>query len=292
MTATSTSAPTTAWAATEAGEGSPLVLLHGLGMASFAWVPVLEPLAAARRVIAFDLPGFGRTPSLPIEIIPTPAAIALALVEELRRRGYEPPYDVAGNSLGGYVALEMAKAGLARSVVGISPAGLWRGEAPRSTRAALMRTRRLCQATPRLTRLLMRTRPGRTVGLLGLVSWKGWRIPAAAALEATTSFASCEGFEPVGLAAAEPFRGGQAINVPVTVAFGQRDLLLRRRARVRDELPAHTRWLTLKGCGHVAMWDDPEAVARLILAGIGAGAADAQRAPDPQGRRAYWSAKA
>ena len=78
------------WYAEELGEGPTLVLLHGIGMAASAWKPILDRLGASRRVIAFDLPGFGRTPSLPDSIDPTPAAIARALVGELRARGVEP----------------------------------------------------------------------------------------------------------------------------------------------------------------------------------------------------------
>lgn len=293
MTAASISAPSPAWSAIDVGQGRPLVLLHGLGMASFAWAPVLEPLAATRRVIAFDLPGFGATPALPPEIVPTPAAIAQALVLELRRRGIEPPYDIAGNSLGGFVALEVAKAGLARSVVGLSPAGLWRGTPPRWVRTAFMRSRRFCQRAPRLTALAMRTRPGRTLGLFGMVAWKGWRVPASDAQAAAHSLATCKGFEPVMLAAAAPFQGGHDIDVPVTIAFGQHDFLLRRFARVRDELPAHARWLTLAGCGHVPMWDDPDAVAGLILRGAGEGGAGSKDGVHRRNQRpAYWSAKA
>jgi pimeloyl-ACP methyl ester carboxylesterase len=296
MIATSIPSSPTPWAAIEAGEGTPVVLLHGLGMGSFAWSPIIERLGATRRVIAFDLPGFGATPALPTEITPTPAAIARALVEELRRRGFEPPYDLVGNSLGGFVALEVAKAGLARSVVGLSPAGLWRGVAPGAIGASLLRVRRFCQRAPRLARLTMRTRPGRTLGLLGMVAWKGWRVPQAQAVQAAASFAGGEGFEPVMLAAADGFTGGREIDVPITIAFGRHDLLLRRRfAQVRDELPAHTRWLTLAGCGHVPMWDDPETVAGLILSAVGARAEVATRdagAVAAGERPAYWSAKA
>ena len=292
MTTETMSAAAPAWSAIEAGEGRPLVLLHGLGLGGFAWSPVLERLAATRRAIAFDLPGFGATPALPPEVTPTPAAIASALVQELRRRGFDPPYDLAGNSLGGFIALEVAKAGLARSVVGISPAGLWRGTAPRSIGASLLLPRRLCRRAPRLTRLAMRSRPGRTVGLVGMVAWKGWRVPAADAVQAALSFGTCEGFEPVMMAAADGFTGGRDIDVPVTIAFGQHDLVLRRRiAQVRDELPAHTRWLTLAGCGHVPTWDNPDAVAGLILSGVeAAGAGDGPG--NPGGFPPYWSAKA
>jgi pimeloyl-ACP methyl ester carboxylesterase len=62
------------------------------------------------------------------------------------------------------------------------------------------------------------------------------------------------------------FRDGAAIDVPVTVAFGTRDrVLLPPLARRRDELPTQSRWVKLAGCGHIPMFDDPAAVATLLL---------------------------
>ena len=63
------------------------------------------------------------------------------------------------------------------------------------------------------------------------------------------------------------FSGGQRIQVPVTIAYGERERLVPKRARRGEELPAHTRWVVLPGCGHVSTWDDPELVARTILDG-------------------------
>ena len=63
------------------------------------------------------------------------------------------------------------------------------------------------------------------------------------------------------------FEDGAAITAPVTIAFGSRDrVLLPGIARHRDQLPDHTRWVTLAGCGHIAMFDDPHAVTDLLLA--------------------------
>src|ERR1700682_523339 len=62
MTTETMSAAAPAWSAIEAGEGRPLVLLHGLGLGGFAWSPVLERLAATRRAIALALPRFGAPP--------------------------------------------------------------------------------------------------------------------------------------------------------------------------------------------------------------------------------------
>jgi pimeloyl-ACP methyl ester carboxylesterase len=60
---------------------------------------------------------------------------------------------------------------------------------------------------------------------------------------------------------------GHAIDVPVSVVWGKSGAVDPPKARLRDELPPHTRWVELLGCGHLAMWDGPELVARTILEG-------------------------
>jgi pimeloyl-ACP methyl ester carboxylesterase len=63
-----------------------------------------------------------------------------------------------------------------------------------------------------------------------------------------------------------PFRGS-TITAPVTIAFGDRDWILREGSPRRDAVPAHTRWVVGHGWGHVPMWVDPIGVSRLILDG-------------------------
>ena len=48
------------WDYSETGSGRPLILLHGIGMSRFVWNPVTPHLCSTRRVIAFDIAGFGR----------------------------------------------------------------------------------------------------------------------------------------------------------------------------------------------------------------------------------------
>ena len=117
------------------GEGPALVLLHPLGADRRVWDPVIEQLASQREVIAVDLPGFGESPAL--AGTPTPAALAGAVSEQLAELGVGRAH-VAGNSLGGWVALELALAGHARSVTAIAPAGLW--PEPLVPKRALART--------------------------------------------------------------------------------------------------------------------------------------------------------
>src|SRR5436189_293294 len=84
----------------------------------------------------------------------------------------------------------------------------------------------------------------------------------------STTFAQTPTFD-AHLAATrgERFLDGAAIDVPVTVAWGDKERLIPAKARRRDQLPEHTRFVTLPGCGHTPMWDDPQLVARTILDG-------------------------
>ena len=102
------------------GTGPPLVLLHGIGLDRATWDPVVPLLAREREVFAVDLPGFGESPML--TGTPTVEALAAA-VEEL---GLQHPH-VAGNSLGGGIALELGHRGWAGSVCAISPIGFAAG---------------------------------------------------------------------------------------------------------------------------------------------------------------------
>src|SRR5437868_6155926 len=114
------------WRYNETGAGRPLILLHGIGMSHTAWTAVTPFLRPTRRVIAFDIAGFGLTPPLPEGTRPTIANLVEGLERSLHEIGIDVPVDVAGNSLGAGMALEAARRGIARSVVAISPIGLWR----------------------------------------------------------------------------------------------------------------------------------------------------------------------
>jgi len=87
------------------GEGAPLLLINGLGANLEMWRPFVRELSPAHEVIAFDLPGTGRSAGLhrPIRM-PQLAQVVTELLDEL---GYEQ-LDVLGYSLGGIVAQELA----------------------------------------------------------------------------------------------------------------------------------------------------------------------------------------
>ena len=89
------------------GAGAPtVVLIHGIGHHWQAWRPVIDLLAGEFEVIACDSPGFGRSQPLTPGIRPTVAAYADAFELFFAELGLGRPH-VAGNSMGGGIALEL-----------------------------------------------------------------------------------------------------------------------------------------------------------------------------------------
>ena len=106
----------------EHGSGRPLVLVHGLATTRVVWRRVLPRLAAQRRVITLDVPGFGQSPA-------AGPGFALAQVADRIAAGLEPldePFDIVGHSMGGAVALTFATRHPERvgRLVLVAPAGL------------------------------------------------------------------------------------------------------------------------------------------------------------------------
>lgn len=253
------------WYFVEKGQGRPLVLLHGIGMSHQAWQPVMDILAAHRRVIAFDVAGFGRSPILANGTAPTTINLAIQLSKMLKDLAIDEPVDIAGNSMGGWIALEAARLGLARSVVAISPAGLWQTR-PLHAKYVFFGLRRMAHLFPSLTKHSLKIGLLRELMMAVPLSVGGRHIPAETALALTMDFVNAQGFEQT-FAHSTRFTDGQDIQCPVTVAFGTHDWLLTKDCRQTQELPKHFRWLEPQGWGHVPMWKDPQGVAELILDG-------------------------
>ncbi len=251
------------------GVGEPLVLLHGLGASRRSWDPVLPGLVDHRDVVAVDLPGHGdSSPSRARNS--SPADIAARVAELLDDLGLQTVH-LGGNSLGGWVALELAKNGRARSVTAFSPAGLWARRAPAYLRASLRQSRLNARIIRRLAPNAPRSRLARSL-FFAQVSAHPSRVPYRLGRRAVHDMATTAGFRrTLRRIERSRFKGGALITVPVTIIFGVGDqVLLPRSARRRDELPTNTRWFDLPGSGHMPMLDDPSAVARLLLEGSGA----------------------
>src|SRR5215208_8246153 len=103
------------------GSGEPLVLLHGFLDTWRVWELVLPALERRHDVLAPTLAGHAGGPRL-AEV--TDGAIADAVERAMDEAGFATAH-LAGNSLGGHVALQLAARGRARSVVAFAPAGGW-----------------------------------------------------------------------------------------------------------------------------------------------------------------------
>jgi pimeloyl-ACP methyl ester carboxylesterase len=112
----------------EAGDGAPLLFLHGAGGIA-AWEGVLPLLSSKHHVYAPLLPGFGQSTGL--EYLEDQFDLFLHGFDVIEALGLERPY-VVGESLGGWMAAEMAA--LRPDKIGrlalTAPVGLWRDEAP------------------------------------------------------------------------------------------------------------------------------------------------------------------
>ncbi|MER5813075.1 alpha/beta fold hydrolase [Streptomyces sp. NPDC002033] len=266
--------PTTVTYARE-GAGEPLLLLHGIGHHLQAWQPVSDVLAADHDVIAVDLPGFGASGPLPAGVPYDLATVATALGALCAALGVERPH-VAGNSLGGLLALEMGRRGLVRSVTALSPAGFWSQAERRYAFGALRAMRAGARALPlpALERL-SRSALGRAALTGTIYARPAHRSPEAVVAE-TLALREATGFEAT-LAAGGSVRFTDDVpGIPVTIAWGSRDRLLPRRQGVRAKrtVPG-ARLVKLAGCGHVPMNDDPALVARVIRDTARSSAADA-----------------
>jgi pimeloyl-ACP methyl ester carboxylesterase len=250
---------------TRTGSGKPVVLIHGVGSFAQAWKPVIDAMRGERDVIALDLPGFGASPTLPIGVVPDARALAGAVADFLSELGIERPV-VGGNSLGGWVALELARRGRARAVVGVSPAGFATPLESKAARAQLRAAWRSAQRTPALTEQLLRRPRGRVLALGNIVG-RPERTPPAEAIAATRNLAASPGFDgTVNVIAKDRLTDGDEIDAPVTLVWGTRDMILFpwQAKRALRELP-RARLVPLQGAGHVPMWDEPEAIARELL---------------------------
>jgi pimeloyl-ACP methyl ester carboxylesterase len=237
------------------GAGPPLVLLHPLGADRHMWDPIVGPLSATHDVTALDLPGFGQ--SAPLRLLsPTPRALADAVASLLRELGIDRP-QVVGNSLGGWVALELGLARAASRVTAIAPAGLW--SAPLAPKASL--AHRLARAFAPLTEPAARTRRGRRLLLSGSVAHPD-RVPGPDAAHLVRAYARAPGFIAVNDAMrAARFTALAQIPCPVTLIWPEYDHLV-TRPRV---LPPNVTDVWLPDAGHIPTWDAPAALVTLIV---------------------------
>ncbi len=247
----------------ELGEGPPLVFVHGLSGSWPNWLEQLPVFAVDRRVIALDLPGFGRSP-MPAEPISI-SGYARTLDALLGKLGVNAAA-VVGNSMGGFVSAELAINFPERveRLVLVSPAGLSTYGDPRGLRA-LGRMRRMERIIATYagwiaahSDAVARRRVLRNA-TLGLVAAHPGRLPAPLAAEQVRG-AGKPGFIQ-GLAANLEYdfshRLGEIV-CPTLIVWGDRDrvITVRDAARFAELIPG-SRKVIFEDTGHVAMLERP-----------------------------------
>ena len=249
------------------GPGPVLLLLHGLCGTWHIWKPVLKLLEARHRVIALTLPGHQGGPDYTGEGDATVAGMADQLIALLHARGIRQAH-VAGNSLGGWLSLELARRGFALSVVALSPAGGWTTAADYR---AVARPFRLIYALMPLILFLC----GLFLGFAGFRRFLGRktmehadRVPASDFRDSLRAVASTRVLP--GLLRAMGLHGPIApmdAPVPIRIAWSERDGVIPferygQPMLARIHGAGHT---TVSGAGHVPMYDNPQQVAEQIL---------------------------
>jgi pimeloyl-ACP methyl ester carboxylesterase len=251
-----------------AGTGPTLVLVHGIVHRRQAWNSVVDLLTPYRTVVTVDLLGHGESPALDMsgpDLLEQVVDALSALVAE-----FETPdsrVHIAGNSLGGWLALALACRGRVASATALSPAGFFVND----------RDRRRAIGTFQVLRSLTRGMGDHAPKLL---SYKAVRYPAISAFFAHPSRVSYDDavvdaasllsntLVDKGLDATFELPVAAEPRVPITIAWGRRDLVLPiyQMARAKKNLP-HARFITVPGVGHVPMTDNPELIASILLSG-------------------------
>jgi len=250
----------------QGGDGPPLLLIHGITATHAVWRPVIGALERHHWVIAPTLAGHhGGAPLADVSV----ATLTDAVERRLDELGIERPH-VAGNSLGGWIALELARRGRARSVVALSPAGCWGSGLDLARVSALVMSghQMSTQYAPRLRALLARPR-GRRL-LFRLAFEHGERLTPAEALAIFTDNAACTIVDQFmrSVRATGPMTGPvQTDGCPIRIAWPERDRTIPfgRYGRPTTVAFPQAELVRLPGVGHVPMIDDPELVVRTIL---------------------------
>jgi pimeloyl-ACP methyl ester carboxylesterase len=251
------------------GTGPPLVLLHGFTDTWRTWELVLAGLERHHDVLAPTLLGHAGGP--PLEGGLTAASIPDAVERAMDAAGFRTAH-IAGNSLGGFVALELAARGRAESVVALAPAGGWADD-DHSWHETMRYFETMHEgakaAAPHAESLVATPEGRRRVTELTATNFE--HIPPELLVHQILGAAACTGAQPMidhtireGYAALDAAR----IDCQVRIAWGTGDRLLpwpSAAARFRDDWLPHADWVELEGIAHCPQLDVPLETAQLIL---------------------------
>jgi pimeloyl-ACP methyl ester carboxylesterase len=244
------------------GEGEPLVLLHGIVCTANVWEEVVPLLAPHYDTIAVTALGHrnGGAPNGRRVSMKDMTDEAERQIDEL---GLERPH-LAGNSMGGWMAIELARRGRARSVCALSPSGAWDAGAAPETRSELRRIFRDAKRSRLVMPLALRSKRVRDYAM-SLNANHGARMSPKQVLARTDDMLGCTVLDDL-LDTEEALAPLDPLPCSITLAWAEDDrvLPLRTNGKRARELIPQARFVVLQDVGHVAMFDDPQLVADTI----------------------------
>lgn len=250
------------------GSGPPLVLLHGFTDTWRTWELILPALEREHDVLAVTLAGHAGGP--PIEGDATDAVLADAVEAVMDEAGFETAH-IAGNSLGGYLALQLASRGRARSVVALAPAGGWAeaDDSYKETLAYFSSMQELLKTVAPQAEEILATPEGPRRATL-FIAEHYEHIPVALLAHQIRGAAACPAVGPlIDYANAHGWNlDAERIDCPVRLVWGTEDKLLTlpgAAARFRESWLPSAEWIELDGVGHCPQLDIPTETAELIL---------------------------
>jgi pimeloyl-ACP methyl ester carboxylesterase len=236
-----------------------LALIHGLGSGASIWKSLIPDLVKDFKVLAIDLPGHGDTPLLEKNHL-DPRSLAQAIVNYMEDEHEISEFHVAGNSLGGWIALEMAAIASARSksVTALAPAGLWQ-TGPTSYLPPSLDSRILAKISQFFMPIAYHLPPLKALGYKKITHlWQ--ELSYESCRDSVIAMARSKGYMPLWQALkGHRFNSDIPESVKISVVFGDADLTLPRQvAQERSLLPPHAQWIEVENCAHVIMWNYPQ----------------------------------
>ncbi len=242
-----------------------LVLVHGLGSAGSIWKSLVPQLQESFTVYAIDLPGHGDAPLNQGEKM-DPRSLAQAIVNYMVSEMKVEKMHVAGNSLGGWISLEMAAVAPDNvlSVTALAPAGLWHQQPKRLLPPSLD-----ARILAKISQYFMKT--AYRIPVLKAIGYKKithlWReLSFESCRDSVIAMARSKGYMPMWHGAnGRRFESVVPEKVKLSVVFGDSDLTLPEEiAQEKSVAPAHSRWIVVDNCAHVIMWNYPTLTVELI----------------------------
>lgn len=237
-----------------------LVLVHGLGSAGTIWKSLIPDLLPHFSVITVDLPGHGDAPIDSTEAV-DPNSLAAAIVDAVESQLNYSEMHAAGNSLGGWIALEMGAVApeKVKSITALAPAGLWHQVPTGTVPPSFFDSRLLAKISQFFMPIAFRLPPLKAIGYRKITHL--WReLSYESCRDSVIAMARSTGYMPLwrGLRGRK-FESHVPNNVNVSIIFGDYDLTLPEEiAQEKSVAPDHSHWVVVDNCAHVIMWNYPD----------------------------------